>query len=130
MGTIYGCTSGCKATFAAITDWVSHEYNQHYFYEFWLCTENVCLQHFYVKSHFEEHLVSMHGVQRDVEAHRIGANVSTRFWCGFCAQLIRLQNVGLEAWDERWRHLQMHFDGEDGNRSEYADYLHIYLNSI
>jgi hypothetical protein len=127
MTTIYGCTAGCTGTFETIRDWRRHEYNHHYFYECWLCTENDCLRLFYKRSHYEIHIITMHGVERDVESHHIGAGVSRRFWCGFCKQIIELQTVGMEAWEERLRHFEAHFEGRDGMGLGYGDYMHIYL---
>ena len=41
---------------------------------------------------------------------RIGRNGQSGFWCGFCKRVIALKYKGLEAWDERFDHIDgFHF---------------------
>ena len=35
----------------------------------------------------------------------MGRNGQGQFWCGFCVQIIELKSKGLEAWDERFNHV-------------------------
>ncbi|CAG8949971.1 hypothetical protein HYFRA_00004303 [Hymenoscyphus fraxineus] len=46
-----------------------------------------------------------------LESCRIGRNSQDRFWCGFCVQLIDLKKKGLDAWTERFDHIDDHFMG-------------------
>ena len=36
---------------------------------------------------------------------RIGRNGQSGFWCGFCKKVVSLRSKGLEAWDERFDHI-------------------------
>ncbi|CAG8977457.1 hypothetical protein HYALB_00007790 [Hymenoscyphus albidus] len=48
-----------------------------------------------------------------LESCRIGRNSQDRFWCGFCVRLIDLRKKGLDAWTERFDHIDDHFMGRD-----------------
>ncbi|KAL8947164.1 MAG: hypothetical protein Q9183_007820, partial [Haloplaca sp. 2 TL-2023] len=37
--------------------------------------------------------------------HHIGRNGQNGFWCGFCKQIVELKRKGLDAWEERFRHI-------------------------
>ena len=52
---------------------------------------------------------------------RIGRNGQSGFWCGFCKRVVSLQSRGLEAWDERFDHIDdCHFKrGERIDESWY-----------
>jgi len=40
----------------------------------------------------------------------VGTNGQKAFWCGFCQKIVPLQKRGLEAWDERFTHIDVqHF---------------------
>ena len=136
--TIYGCTAGCSETFTNSLDWRRHENAVHYIHECWLCTElapnnlyyppTICLQVFYRASEYESHVSEVHGItrarRRDVEEHRLPTNAQTRFWCGFCRRIVELRDAGLDAWAERYAHLESHFEGTDGIGYRYQDYVH------
>ena len=48
---------------------------------------------------------------------RIGRNGQSGFWCGFCQKIVKLEKKSLEAWDERFNHIDnMHF--KKGQRIE------------
>lgn len=36
---------------------------------------------------------------------KIGRNGQSGFWCGFCKRVVPLRSRGLEAWDERFDHI-------------------------
>lgn len=41
----------------------------------------------------------------------MGRNGQARFWCGFCIKLIDLKEKGVDAWKERFDHIDEHFMG-------------------
>jgi hypothetical protein len=60
----------------------------------------------------EEHQISDTApVNEKLENCRIGRNCQARFWCGFCTKLVELKKKGLEAWTERFDHIDDHFMG-------------------
>ena len=73
------------------------------------------------------HLYEAHGlgvpekedyVKEQCKKRRIGRNGQCGFWCGFCQTVVRLEKQGIEAWDERFNHIDdQHF--KKGNRVEY-----------
>lgn len=49
-------------------------------------------------------------IRKRCQKHRIGRNGQNGFWCGFCRQIVTLVAKGLEAWDERFDHIDtQHF---------------------
>lgn len=66
---------------------------------------------FYRREHFQSHLKDGHKINdedyiRDqLKRHQIGRNGQTAFWCGFCQKIVKLHKQGLEAWDERFNHI-------------------------
>ena len=58
----------------------------------------------------KEHLLYQTEAVAKTKVCHVGRNNQTRFWCGFCGEVRALQNVsGLEAWDERFTHIDEHF---------------------
>lgn len=122
----YGCTFlNCNKAFGSKNDWKRHENSQHFHLETWRCDEEkpeggACAKVCYRKNTFEDHLKKDHSIS-DVEALkskvdgcRIGRNCQARFWCGFCTKLIDLTKKGIEAWTERFDHIDDHFMGRKG----------------
>jgi hypothetical protein len=119
----YGCTFlTCNKTFGSKNDWKRHENSQHFQLETWRCDEErpeggACAKVCYRKQTFQEHLSKEHQisdtapVNEKLEACRIGRNCQARFWCGFCTKLVELKKKGLEAWTERFDHIDDHFMG-------------------
>jgi hypothetical protein len=115
----WGCTSdGCYKTFGSKNDWKRHENSQHYQLETWRCaaacpTSRIaqCAKLFSRREPFSAHLRREHGVvdegrvRDECRTSRIGRNWQSGFWCGFCKRIVRLQRRGLEAWDERFNHI-------------------------
>ena len=122
----YGCTfSTCTKTFGSKNDWKRHENSQHFHLETWRCDvekpEGVtCAKVCYRRQSFQEHLKKDHSisdpepVKAKVETCRIGRNCQARFWCGFCTKLIDLTKKGVDAWTERFDHIDDHFMGRRG----------------
>jgi len=122
----YGCTFlTCNKTFGSKNDWKRHENSQHFQLETWRCDEErpeggACAKVCYRKQTFQEHLGKEHqisdedAVKNKLEACRIGRNCQARFWCGFCTKLIELKKKGLDAWTERFDHIDDHFMGRHG----------------
>lgn len=119
----YGCTFlTCNKTFGSKNDWKRHENSQHFQLETWRCDEErpeggVCAKVFYRKQIFQDHLDKEHQISNDddkkhkVEVCRIGRNCQARFYCGFCTKLVALKKKGLDAWTERFDHIDDHFMG-------------------
>ncbi|KAH8596292.1 hypothetical protein B0O99DRAFT_651526 [Bisporella sp. PMI_857] len=119
----YGCTfATCTKTFGSKNDWKRHENSQHFHLETWRCIEEkpeggLCAKVCYRRQTFQEHLKKDHSITTDnavkqkVEACRIGRNCQARFWCGFCTNLVDLTKKGIDAWTERFDHIDDHFMG-------------------
>lgn len=126
----YGCTFlTCNKTFGSKNDWKRHENSQHFQLETWRCDiekpeGGVCAKVSYRRQTFQEHLKIQHAMSDpDVikikgEACRIGRNCQARFWCGFCKKLIDLKKKGLDAWIERFDHIDDHFMGRKGMKKQ------------
>jgi hypothetical protein len=123
----YGCTFlSCSKKFGSKNDWKRHENSQHFQIETWRCDGQrpeggACSKVCYRKQSFQEHLKKEHNFSDDedtlnekVEDCRIGRNCQDRFWCGFCIKLIGLKKKGLDAWTERFDHIDDHFMGRSG----------------
>ena len=122
----YGCTfMTCNKTFGSKNDWKRHENSQHFHLETWRCDAEklgggVCAKACYRKQSFQDHLKKEHGisdvnvVKAKVDTCRIGRNCQARFWCGFCVKLIDLTKKGVDAWTERFDHIDDHFMGRHG----------------
>ena len=120
----WGCTNAiCNKTFGSKNDWKRHENSQHYQLETWRCHEplasskiGTCAKIFFRRDPFQAHLRRDHGVpdeeyiREQLRKRRIGRNWQNGFWCGFCKDIVKLSTRGLEAWDERFNHIDdMHF---------------------
>ncbi|KAL8671475.1 MAG: hypothetical protein Q9168_004025 [Polycauliona sp. 1 TL-2023] len=115
----YGCTfPGCSKKLGSKNDWKRHENTQHYQIETWRCHEysessaiGQCASIFYRREQFQGHLREKHKIgdeqyiQTQCKQHRIGRNGQGKFWCGFCQEIVELKTKGLEAWEERFRHI-------------------------
>lgn len=122
----YGCTfATCNKTFGSKNDWKRHENSQHFHLETWRCDEEkieggTCAKVCYRRQTFIDHLKKDHqistedSVKSKVEGCRIGRNCQSRFWCGFCTKLVDLSKKGVEAWTERFDHIDNHFMGRHG----------------
>lgn len=44
-------------------------------------------------------------VKDQCKKRRVGRNGQCGFWCGFCQTVVRLEKTGIEAWDERFNHI-------------------------
>lgn len=115
----WGCTNAtCSKTFGSKNDWKRHENSQHYQLETWRCHEAVatskigtCAKIFFRRDPFQSHLRKEHGrndeeyIREQCRKRRIGRNWQNGFWCGFCKAIVKLSTKGLEAWDERFNHI-------------------------
>jgi uncharacterized C2H2 Zn-finger protein len=121
----YGCTFlTCNKTFGSKNDWKRHENSQHFHLETWRCDEErpeggACAKVCYRRQTFSEHLVKAHQMSENdakpkLDACRIGRNCQARFWCGFCNKLVDLKKKGVDAWTERFDHIDDHFMGRHG----------------
>jgi hypothetical protein len=88
-----------------------------------------CMRIFHQKAKFMKHMKEEHDVNssetlRDLEGRwRTGRNWQHQFWCGFCdadgaeqgtggGNFVRVESIGMEAWKERFDHIEAHFDTE------------------
>ena len=122
----YGCTFvTCNKIFGSKHEWQSHENSEHFSLEMWRCDEKrleggPCAKVCYRRQIFYEHLVKAHHMSDDSEIAskadncRVGRNHQGRFWCGFCTKLVELNNKGVEAWTERFDHIDDYFMGRSG----------------
>jgi hypothetical protein len=121
----YGCTFlTCNKVFGSKNDWKRHENSQHFHLETWRCDQEkpkggACSKVCYRRQTFQDHLKKEHQILDDVTVKerldncRIGRNCQARFWCGFCNKLVELKKKGLEAWTERFDHIDDHFMGRN-----------------
>ncbi|EAU38687.1 predicted protein [Aspergillus terreus NIH2624] len=123
----YGCTfDRCNKTFGSKADWKRHENSQHFHLQSWRCTmQDVtqgrmpCARLFYRQEVYVQHLKKHHqaddGVVREaLYKNRMGRNGQSRFWCGFCRDIVPLKTQGIDAWNERFNHI----DAEHFKRGE------------
>lgn len=122
----YGCTFlTCNKDFGSKNDWKRHENSQHFHLETWRCDSErpeggACAKVCYRRQTFQDHLKKEHqisepaDVKKKVDGCRIGRNCQARFWCGFCKKLVDLKKKGLDAWTERFDHIDNHFMGKGG----------------
>ena len=122
----WGCTyANCSKSFGSKNDWKRHETSQHYQLETWRCNEpspsskiNQCANVSYRRDDFQDHIRVDHKITDDTHIQdrykksRIGRNGQGGFWCGFCKNIVKLDTRGLEAWDERFNHIDDHFKQE------------------
>lgn len=122
----YGCTFlTCNKDFGSKNDWKRHENSQHFHLETWRCDSErpeggACAKVCYRRQTFQDHLKKEHQiseneeVKKKLDSCRIGRNCQARFWCGFCKKLVDLKKKGLDAWTERFDHIDNHFMGKAG----------------
>jgi hypothetical protein len=133
----YGCTFlTCNKVFGSKNDWKRHENSQHFHLEIWRCTRTEvdntpCTKVCYRHSTFQEHLTKDHHVcdeneiKTSADTCRIGRNCQLRFWCGFCGKVIDLRKQGLDAWTERFDHIDDHFMGRNMPKQSIAEWIPI-----
>jgi hypothetical protein len=125
----YGCTfTKCTKTFGSKNDWRRHETSQHYQHEAWRCDEKTngasCTRVFFNPENARAHLTKMHKVtdpeviQQKINSIKINANNQTNFWCGFCEKCINLTQKDVDAWNERFNHIDDHFMGKNGRTKQ------------
>ncbi|KAI0445330.1 hypothetical protein F4803DRAFT_548277 [Xylaria telfairii] len=117
----YGCTMpDCDKKFGSKNDWKRHENTQHFMLEMWRCDEGNCEKVCYRREVFRSHLEKDHQLtdQNILEARlercRVGRNCEARFWCGFCQEIVEIKQKGVQAWAERFDHIDEHFTGRNG----------------
>lgn len=121
----YGCTyPKCHKRFGAKSDWKRHENSQHFQMECFRCqrtdmtVHNPCGELFQRLEGFKQHLVNEHKVNNGIDIQgeakicRIGKNYQGQFWCGFCQAIVKLKARRNAAWDERFDHIDAHFNKE------------------
>ena len=70
-----------------------------------------CARVFHCKEDFKKHLKKHHRIttKADIEekekACHIGRDGQGAFWCGFCEKILPLVQKGIEAWDEKFDHI-------------------------
>ncbi|KAI3326213.1 hypothetical protein HD806DRAFT_552516 [Xylariaceae sp. AK1471] len=127
----YGCTMPeCDKRFGSKNDWKRHENTQHFMLEMWRCDERkdgnvpeACEKVSYRREIFRNHLEKDHHIadqnilEAKLEKCRVGRNCEARFWCGFCQKIVEIKQKGVQAWAERFDHIDEHFSGRN-NRAQ------------
>jgi len=134
----YGCTfANCSKTFGSKNDWKRHESTQHGVSDIWKCCENsdvlgqpggICGQAFYRQKDFEKHLVGEHKNGEDyalirAENCHISRSSHSRFWCGFCIKLHKIEERGGLISNERYTHVADHFIKQGKSIGDWVDVL-------
>ncbi|KAI1081188.1 hypothetical protein F5B20DRAFT_579567 [Whalleya microplaca] len=123
----YGCTfQGCNKRFGSKNDWKRHENSQHFMLEHWRCCEKTaadppeaCGKVYHRRELFKVHIEDEHHIkdhsilEAKLDTCRVGRNCEARFWCGFCKKIIEIKQKGLQAWTERFNHIDDHFNGRN-----------------
>ncbi|KAI2473260.1 hypothetical protein F4781DRAFT_227963 [Annulohypoxylon bovei var. microspora] len=137
----YGCTfPGCPKKFGSKNDWKRHENSQHYMLEHWRCDEKqtndsaeTCGKFIPRRELFKQHLTTCHRIkdlailEAKAERCRVGRNSEVRFWCGFCRGIIEVKKDGIEAWTERFNHIDDHYQGRNNQeKKEIGDWKNEY----
>jgi hypothetical protein len=118
----YGCTfAGCYGTFGSKADWKRHESMQHCHTQSFRCSlprdnHPQCAKLFLQQKEFMQHLKSHHVapdiIEHQVATGRIGTNDAESkfsYWCGFCKEIKTVWKTGVEAQNERFDHIDLHF---------------------
>lgn len=133
----YGCTFlTCNKVFGSKNDWKRHENSQHFHLEIWRCSdlkpdESPCTKVCYRRLTFQEHLKKDHHIEDEAiikaktETCRLGRNCQARFWCGFCGKSVDLKKKGLEAWTERFDHIDDHFMGRGMQKQSIREWIPV-----
>jgi hypothetical protein len=120
----------CDKKFGSKNDWKRHENTQHFMLEMWRCDERkdgnvseACEKVSYRREIFKTHLEKDHHIadqnmlEAKLEKCRVGRNCEARFWCGFCRMIVEIKQKGVQAWAERFDHIDEHFSGRN-NRTQ------------
>ncbi|CZR60616.1 uncharacterized protein PAC_10512 [Phialocephala subalpina] len=133
----YGCTFlTCNKVFGSKNDWKRHENSQHFHLEIWRCSdpkpdESPCTKVCYRRLTFQEHLKKDHHIEDEAiiktktDNCRLGRNCQARFWCGFCGKSVDLKKKGLEAWTERFDHIDDHFMGRGMPKQSIREWIPV-----
>jgi hypothetical protein len=130
----YGCTfEGCTKRFGSKNDWKRHENSQHFLLEVWKCDvkdgqeqTEVCGKVNHRRETFRQHLSHNHRltpetIEKKLEECRVGRNCEANFWCGFCVGIIKNKGKGVDAWAERYNHIDDHIGGRNNLPQKLMD---------
>ncbi|TRX88057.1 hypothetical protein FHL15_011059 [Xylaria flabelliformis] len=125
----YGCTMpDCEKRFGSKNDWKRHENTQHFMLEMWRCDVEGCEKVCYRRELFRTHLEKDHPItdpnilEAKLESCRVGRNCEARFWCGFCQEIVEIKQKGIQAWAERFDHIDEHFSGRNRAQREISEW--------
>lgn len=120
----YWCTQ-CPKRFGSKNDWTRHEDSQHLLHVIWKCDEATeapdgkCDKVCHHRELFQRHLTTHHQIHdaavmnKKLNSCRIQQG-QTRFWCGFCTELIELKHTETNAIKGRFSHIDDHNHGRNG----------------
>jgi hypothetical protein len=129
----YGCTfPKCRKKFGSKNDWKRHENSQHFQPETWQCDgtiDGACTKVFYHSEPFRTHLTEKHKIEdaatidQKMESQHFSPNQQVQFWCGFCVRHVDLKGKGVQAWNERFDHIDDHFVGRSCDKKSIEQWI-------
>jgi hypothetical protein len=121
----YWCTQ-CPKRFGSKNDWIRHEDSQHLQRELWQCdglvgppVDGKCNKVYHRQELLRLHLTAHHQIHHDpqldkrLDACRVQQG-QTRFWCGFCKEIVELKHTEADAIKGRFNHIDDHNHGRNG----------------
>lgn len=135
----YGCTfPQCTKRFGSKNDWKRHENSQHCQFELWKCNEpskldpnESCGKACHRREQFKAHISRDHGITEPAEIDRrldfcrVGRDFESRFWCGFCKNIVETSGRGLKAGTERFDHIDGHYSGRIPPRMDISEWKSV-----
>jgi hypothetical protein len=121
----------CDKKFGSKNDWKRHENTQHFMPEIWKCDVESCEVVCQNRDEFRAHAGKAHEIvdQSKLEAMldkcRIGRNCETRFWCGFCNEIVEIKQTGDQAWTERFDHIGEHFSSRNQEQKDISEWKDV-----
>jgi len=112
-GTKVRSINECKHIFENENDWKRHDQCEHEQQPQWVCPEASCgASFFHSSTYLEAHLRKVHGktghLTKLVGHWHVRRNHQRSFFCPYCHEVFHHNLMGLEARDERFRHLLTH----------------------
>lgn len=116
-------------------DWMLHENSQHPAPpDSWHCSEAIddgrsCSKVYYSRQTYQQHLKVGHRITDDRYVQRKSCSACVpgafppHFWSGFCVEIVKHRKKGLDAWIERFDHIDDHFVGRGLAKRRIAEWI-------